>query len=499
MTQVYNIPVTRAFDNLGKVAVGYQKFFYDTGTTTKRSIFADSALTTPLTNPIISDSNGYFPQIFMQGTGDDYKAVFTDNTDGDPPTSPIWTADPVEVDANDINAFGTRPAQHWGTTTNTATEYEISPVTPISSYDSDLLFSIEVHITNTGAATLAAEDGADLGNFLTALDIKKYDGAGGKVDIEAGDLQGNQTYLVRIDIVDAVVLNPEIREKATFNTAIVNKLTIPVNAELIIATGSITPTDSQHTVDTEADAATDDLDTIAIANLPAGTTIILSIEDSARNVVIKSGTGNIITSNAQDIILDVTNDRFVGLSDGTNIIEISRTLAAEPISNKRLFASATISNDTTVDFTDIFVAGFNYEAEVTNLQPASDSNLDLRVRTTTVFQTANYRGILINASTADTVSSVNTGTVNIGLTNFIIDSATTKGYSGRIWFPNPANTGTHKQVEHKGSHDNSSGNYSVVHGAGSYEGSTLAVNGFQLFMSTGNVLTGTIKVFATPI
>ena len=209
MTQVFNEPITRQFTNTGGIAVGWQKFFYDTGTSTKKSIFADKDLVTPLTNPVISDANGYFPQIFMESTGDAYKVVIATDTDTDPPTSPINTADPVEVDANNINAFGTRPAQHWGTTTNTAAAYQITPVTAIASYTSDLLFSLQIHTNSTGAGTLAVADLNNPGSFLSALNIKKYNGAGGKVNIEVDDLLGNQTYIFRIDSVDAVVLNPE--------------------------------------------------------------------------------------------------------------------------------------------------------------------------------------------------------------------------------------------------------------------------------------------------
>jgi len=322
MTQVYKVPIARVFTSTGLVAVGYQKFFYETGTTTKKSIFSDSALTTPLTNPVLSDADGYFVQIFMEGTGDEYKAVLATDTDTDPPTSPIWTADPIEVDANDINAFGTRPAQHWGTTTNTAAAYQISPITALSSYTDDLLFSAQIHTDSTGAGTLAVEDLNDLGNFLAALDIKKYDGAGGKVDIEAGDLLGNQTYIFRIDSTDVVVLNPEIREVVKVNT-----LVIPDNGELIIASGVITITASQHTLDTESDASTDDLDTIN-----GGTSeqvLILSIEDDSRDVVIKHGTGNIITDTQADITLGLANDIIVLKFNGTDWLIVSRSINSD--------------------------------------------------------------------------------------------------------------------------------------------------------------------------
>jgi len=208
MTQVYKLPIARQFTDQGTVAVGYQKFFYETGTTTKKSIFSDEALTIPLTNPVLSDANGYYPQIFLQGTGDDYKTVMATDTDTDPPTSPIWTADPIDVDANDINEFAVRPAQHWGTTTGSATAYQITPTPAISAYTSDLLFSLEIDATNTGTATLEVADLSNPGGFLTALDIKKENNAGGFVDIVAGDLQGNGTYIFRINSINAIVLNP---------------------------------------------------------------------------------------------------------------------------------------------------------------------------------------------------------------------------------------------------------------------------------------------------
>ena len=209
MAQVYNIPVTRALTNTGKVGVGFKKFFFKTNTTTKKSIFADGDLVTPLPNPITSDANGYYPQVFMEGTGDDYKVVFTDDTDADPPTSPIWTADPVEKEANDINAFAVRPAQHWGTTTGSATVYKITPNPAISSYNSNLIFTIQIHTDNTGSATFEVADLNNPGGFLAPLTAKKYDGAGGKVNLEPADVKANQTYLCRIDSTNIVFLNPE--------------------------------------------------------------------------------------------------------------------------------------------------------------------------------------------------------------------------------------------------------------------------------------------------
>ena len=68
------------------------------------------------------------------------------------------------------------------------------------------------------------------------------------------------------------------------------------STELTIADGEVTITGSEHTIDTENDAAADDLDTI---NGGAdGDILILSGANAARVTTIKHGTGNIATATA---------------------------------------------------------------------------------------------------------------------------------------------------------------------------------------------------------
>ncbi len=77
----------------------------------------------------------------------------------------------------------------------------------------------------------------------------------------------------------------------------------PDGGELTIATGAITVTGSYHTVDTESDAASDDLDTIN--GHTDGMHLVLQAENGARTVVVKNGTGNIQLGNTgADISLD---------------------------------------------------------------------------------------------------------------------------------------------------------------------------------------------------
>ena len=71
--------------------------------------------------------------------------------------------------------------------------------------------------------------------------------------------------------------------------------------ELTIATGSITVTQSWHTVDTESDAAGDDLQTIAGGT--NGDLLWMKAENSGRTVTLKHLTDNIKTSTGADAAL----------------------------------------------------------------------------------------------------------------------------------------------------------------------------------------------------
>jgi len=78
---------------------------------------------------------------------------------------------------------------------------------------------------------------------------------------------------------------------------------------LTIATGAITVTKNYYLVDTEAAAATDDLDTITLgANVDDGHQLVLAPASGARSVVIKHNTGNILTIGGNGIVLDDAHD-----------------------------------------------------------------------------------------------------------------------------------------------------------------------------------------------
>lgn len=105
------------------------------------------------------------------------------------------------------------------------------------------------------------------------------------------------------------------------DTTLTGDLNLPSDGELTIASGSITTTGSNHSVDTEGDAATDDLDTIVAGS--DGQLLLLTIADDARDVVVKHGTGNIVTPNGEDITIDTTAQKLLLSYDGANWTVVS--------------------------------------------------------------------------------------------------------------------------------------------------------------------------------
>lgn len=80
------------------------------------------------------------------------------------------------------------------------------------------------------------------------------------------------------------------------------KLKNPTDGELTIASGVITATGTFHTIDTQSDAASDDLDTIN--GFVNGMLLNIRADNDARTIVVKHNTGNIYNPSGLDITLD---------------------------------------------------------------------------------------------------------------------------------------------------------------------------------------------------
>jgi hypothetical protein len=85
------------------------------------------------------------------------------------------------------------------------------------------------------------------------------------------------------------------------------------SGELTISSGEITVTNSYYEVDTEGDAASDDLDTINGGS--HGMLLFLHPVSSSRDIVLKDGTGNIWMNGSADLTLATRQDYAMLLYD----------------------------------------------------------------------------------------------------------------------------------------------------------------------------------------
>ena len=286
MAQRFIEPIARIFTNAGAVGVGYKYYFYLTGTTTPVTTYQNAGLTVANTNPVLSDANGRFPEIWYSDLSQ-LKLIVKDSLD-----NTIETVDPVGATASAIslNDFDVRPTSYWGLTAGTSTAYTLIANPTISSYDNTQTFVVQVHVDCGDAPTLAIDG-------LSAFNWKKYTQQGTKTALKANDLRASQRYFCINDGVDIVCLNPSSLPLLSGSAT-----------ALTIASGVVTLTNnsSSYVLDTEGAAATDDLDTINGGQ--DGQIVILNSVNAARNVVIKHNIGNIFNPYTTNITLDLTTD-----------------------------------------------------------------------------------------------------------------------------------------------------------------------------------------------
>ena len=219
------------------------------------------------------------------------------------------------------NTYGT-----LGTLGGSADTYTASPSPAITAYATGSEFNLKVNATNTGASTLNV-------SAVGAKNIKKYDGAGSKVDLEAGDLQQDQYYKVIYDGTDFILLNPEIIDNLKSNNLTVNdKLNTQPNTATI-SSGAITYTGAYMVIDTEGGASSDTLDTINGGT--AGDRLLLRGATVNQDIIISDNTGNIQTNNNTNFTLEPTHiDSAEFYYDGSNWIQTARRLELDFRSSK---------------------------------------------------------------------------------------------------------------------------------------------------------------------
>jgi hypothetical protein len=136
-------------------------------------------------------------------------------------------------------------------------------------------------------------------------------------DVFATDTTGGD---VTVGLKSGADLGTVVATSVDSASVTADKLLVPTAGELTIATGVVAATGSRHTVDTEADAAADDL--VTISGGADGQVLILAPANAARVVTLKAGTGNIEIGT--DFVMDDAASRIALISNGTDWFELSR-------------------------------------------------------------------------------------------------------------------------------------------------------------------------------
>lgn len=96
MSVLFTMPWQQAFDSSGNTLAGARLYFYQAGTSTPATVYADVGLGVPLSNPVVANGAGRFEPIYL----DDgmYKAVLKTSED-----VMIWTADNIQTTSEDAD------------------------------------------------------------------------------------------------------------------------------------------------------------------------------------------------------------------------------------------------------------------------------------------------------------------------------------------------------------------------------------------------------------
>lgn len=320
MSQRFYIPFTQLFTDQGIIAPGWKIKTYETGTNIPLATYSDEALTSANPNPAnpginsgsqVADINGRLGNMYVSDRAL-YKLVMTDEND-----VIIQTTDPVDGSGSNIIVIDPLPAAYWGITAGGPVSYTLDPaLVPIASYTSKQCFFVDFNIACGNSPTLNV-------NNIGALNLVKGTGQGVTVNLQAGDVGPGNRVLCTNNGSAIVVLNPRNQNIYTGQSA-----------TQTIASGvvALTNNGASYVFDTEGGASSDDLTTINSG--AAGQIIYITSADSARNIVVKNASGNIILANQVDFTIDNAGiDILVLRYDGTNWREISRSNLAPGLSS----------------------------------------------------------------------------------------------------------------------------------------------------------------------
>ncbi len=314
--------------------------------------------------------------------------------------------------------------------------------------------------------------------------------------------------------------------------------------ELTIATGAVTPPEGAgggvFRLDTEGNAASDTLDTIAQTNTRDGQIIILMAENVARVVTLNhaaGGAGQMLLTDATDLVFASLNAWVAFQRRGTDWVELLRNVPLDDLSSlaspdvadevriwddsagteKRITTAALVAGSLGAALVPIetltasasaslsFYTGIDstydhYVLVLKGLVPASDDvQLLMRIATSGITWQSGagayqWGGTIVG--TGGSGASDGSGSGGPTTSMCVNGSATTKvgsaageGIDAVIEFFTPSSTTQRKRFTWRGVYTSAAGTDVSCQGGGSY-GSTSAIVGVRIFFNGVNMTSG---------
>jgi len=285
--------------------------FFENATDIDKDTFSDVNLKNKNANPLPLFADGSMPNCFYSGTA---RVILTfDNTS-------VGGGAGQRFDLDGVGQFGSGAAFDIF---NSITEYEAGAL--VEASDGEYYRSLQNN--NTGNDPTSSPTFWEQVNFIRTYNVNVTYG------IDAIVIASNG--LIFRSLQAANLNNDPLTSPLFWGTPvafvdlnILGDLSFAAT-ELTISSGSVAAETSHHTIDTEAAAASDDLDTITVAGVADFTVLYLRLEDAARVVTLKDNTGNIQTKNNEDIILDA-NIPTILFRVGTDWFEVQRPVVDNP-------------------------------------------------------------------------------------------------------------------------------------------------------------------------
>lgn len=156
-------------------------YFYQTGTSIPQAVYSDSGLSAPLTQPVVANSDGIFPPIFMDPNSTEFRVTLTDSAGVTQSGYPVDNVPPLSIAGNSLHYL--RVSSDIGAVNAVA----VTLLSPQVTLYTDGLF-IYVHIANTNTSRIVTVNV----NSLGAITLKHVNGSEPLI----GELQAGKYVLL---------------------------------------------------------------------------------------------------------------------------------------------------------------------------------------------------------------------------------------------------------------------------------------------------------------